>query len=77
MIQDNIFFEEFIIKAKVAGRDIQLRQSEVLEYNIDYRVKSIRLYFDRLELAQAFPPNFIDRILIRRVNKATLKGLLE
>ena len=77
MIQDNIFFEEFIVKAKVAGRDIQLRQSEVLEYNTDYRVKSIRLYFDRLELAQAFSSNFIDRIMIRKVNKASLKGLSE
>ena len=77
MIQDNIFFEEFIVKAKVAGRDIELRQSEVLEYDTDYKVKSIRLYFDRLELAQAFSSNFIDRILIKQVNKASLRGLLE
>jgi hypothetical protein len=77
MIQNNIFFEEFIVKAKVAGRDIELRQSEVLEYDTDYKVKSIRLYFDRLELAQAFSSNFIDRILIKQVNKASLRGLLE
>ena len=77
IIQGNIFFEEFVVKAKIAGRDIELRQSEVLEYNTDYKVKTIRLYFDRLELAQAFPYNFIDRMLIRRVNKASLKGLLE
>jgi len=77
IIQDNIFFEEFIVKAKIAGSDIELRQSEVLEYDTDYKVKSIRLYFDRLEIAQAFSSNFIDRMLIRRVNKASLKGLLE
>ena len=77
IIKGNIFFEEFVVKAKIAGRDIELRQSEVLEYNADYKVKTIRLYFDRLELAQAFPSNFIDRMLIKRVNKASLKGLLE
>jgi len=75
MIQDNIFFEEFIVKAKVAGRDIQLRQSEVLEYNTDYRVKSIRLYFDRLELAEAFTSNTIERIMIKQLIKVSLKGL--
>ena len=77
IIQDNIFFEEFIVKAKVAGRYLELRQAEVLEYSTDYKVKSIRLYFDRLEFAQAFSSNFIDRILIKQVNKASLRGLLE
>ena len=76
IIQDNIFFEEFIVKVKVTGRDIKLRQAEVLEYGTDYKVKSIRLYFDRLEFAQAFSSNFIDRILIKQVNKKSLRGLL-
>ena len=77
IIEGNIFFEEFIVKAKVAGHNIEVRQAEVLVYSNDYKVESIRLYFDRLELAQNFPSNFIDRILIRRVIKESLKGLVE
>ncbi|MBN1375017.1 MAG: nuclear transport factor 2 family protein [Dehalococcoidia bacterium] len=75
IIHDNIFFEKFIVKAKVSGGYIEVRQTEVLIYENDYRVSSIRLYFDRLELGQAFSSNPIDRILIREVNKAALKGL--
>jgi hypothetical protein len=77
IIQGNVFFEEFIVKAKVAGHNIEVRQAEVLIYSNDYKVESIRLYFDRLELVQNFPSNFIDRILIRRVSKESLKGLEE
>jgi len=77
IIQDNIFFEEFSVKANAGGRNIELRQAEVLECSADYKVKSIRLYFDRLEFAQAFSFNFIDRMLIKRVNKASLNGLSE
>jgi hypothetical protein len=69
MIQDNIFFEEFIVKARVSGGDIEVRQAEVLVYDNNYKVREIRLYFDRLELAQAFSPNLFDRILIRKLNQ--------
>jgi hypothetical protein len=75
MIQGNTFFEEFIVKAKVSNGDIEVRQAEVLVYDNDYKVQEIRLYFDRLELGQAFSSNLFDRILIRKVNKASLKGL--
>ena len=77
IIQGSIFVEEFIVKAKVSGRNVEVRQAEVLVYRNDYKVENIRLYFDRLELAQNFPYNFIDRILIRRVSKESLKGLVE
>ena len=76
IIQGNIFFEEFIVRAEIAGSKTEVRQAEVLEYGENYKVKSIRLYFDRLELARAFSTSFIDRILINRVNKTSLKGLL-
>ena len=77
MVENGTFFEEFIVDAKVAnGNKIQMKQAEVLEYGENYKVKSIRLYFDRLELARAFSTSFIDRILINRVNKTSLKGLL-
>jgi hypothetical protein len=77
MIQDNIFFEEFIVKVKAQGdREIEVKQAEVLVYGDDYKVESLRLYFDRLELARAFSSNIFDRILIGRVSRASLKGLI-
>ena len=77
IIQGNIFFEEFTVKAKIDGRSIELKQAEVLEYGTDYKVKSIRLYFDRLQLARAVSSNFIDQIIIKRITRAFLKGLSE
>ena len=75
MIQGNLFFEEFTVRAKVqSGQEIDVKQAEVLEYEGDYKVKSLRLYFDRLELAQAFSDSIIDRILTKQVIKASLKG---
>lgn len=77
MVQDNVFFEEFTLKATVSGHAIEVKQSEVLVYCDDYKVESLRLYFDRLELAEHFPHNFIDRMLTRRVSRESLKGLAE
>ena len=77
MIEGGVFFEEFIVKGAIGDHDIEVRQSEVLVYDGDYRVTSLRLYFDRLELAQHFPANFIDRFLVRRVSRESLKGLAE
>ena len=76
MVDGNTFFEEFIVKAKVKGdKEIQVKQAEVLIYDC-YKVRSLRLYFDRLELAEVFTPNIIEKIMIKQLIKASLKGLL-
>ena len=76
MIQGNVFFEEFTVKAKISGnQEIQVKQAEVLIYNADYKVKSLRLYFDRLELGRAFSSNPIDRVIINKIIKTFLSGL--
>ncbi len=77
LIEGNVFFEEFIVKTTVGGHDTEVKQAEVLIYDDKYRVTSLRLYFDRLELARNFPANFIDRWLIKMVSRASLKGLAE
>ena len=76
MIEGNTFFEEFTVRAKVKGEEIQVKQAEVLVYDDEYKVKSLRLYFDRLELAAAYTSNPIGKIMIDRLSKASLKGLL-
>ncbi|MFC1982408.1 nuclear transport factor 2 family protein [Chloroflexota bacterium] len=77
MIEGNTFFEEFFVRTKTkGGKEIQVKQAEVLIYDDEYKVKSLRLYFDRLELAAAYTTNPIEKIMIDRLNKASLKGLL-
>ena len=76
MIEDNTFFEEFIIKTKVKGsEETQVKQAEVLVYDNEYKVRSLRLYFDRLELAEAFNSNIIEDMMIKQLIKTSLKGL--
>jgi ketosteroid isomerase-like protein len=76
MVDGNTFFEEFIVKTKVkGGKEIEVKQAEVLVYE-DYKVKSLRLYFDRLELADAFTSNPVEQVMVNQIIKASLKGLV-
>jgi len=76
MVDGNTFFEEFVMKAKVKGnREIEVKQAEVLVYDNEYRVRSLRLYFDGLELAEAFASGIMERIVVRPLRKASLQGL--
>ena len=75
-IERSTFFEEFTVKVSVKGEEIRVKQAEVLVYDVEYKVKSLRLYFDRLELAAAYTSNPIKKMMIDRLSKASLKGLL-
>ena len=76
MVDGDVFFEEFMVKAKVkGGEELQVKQAEVLVYE-DYKVKSLRLYFDRLELADAFTSNALERMMVKQLVKESLKGLI-
>jgi ketosteroid isomerase-like protein len=77
IVDGNTFFEEFIIRAKIKeGKEIQVKQTEVLVYDEEYKVKNLRLYFDRLELVAAYTSNPIEKMIINRLMKASLKGLI-
>ena len=77
MVDQNTFFEEFTVKATVkGGKEIQVNQSEVLVYNKEYKVTSLHLYFDRLELAAAYTSNPLEKLMISLINRASLKDLL-
>ena len=69
--------KNFFIRTKTKERkEIQVKQAEVLVYNDEYKVKSLRLYFDRLELAAAYTSNPVEKMIINRLKKASLKRLL-
>ena len=77
MIEENAFFEEFYVITKTKeGKEIQVKQAEVLVYDDEYKVKSLRLYFDRLELAASYTTNSIEKMMVNWFKKASLKGLL-
>ena len=77
MIENEVFFEEFLVSAVTeSGNEVQMKQAEVLEYDNDYKVKSLRLYFDRLILAKASATNLLERWLANQISKSSTKGLV-
>ena len=77
MIEENVFFEEFVVKAKLPnGTALESRQAEVLVFDEDYKVNSLRLYFDRLDFADAVAKDPVSRFAVRRLLRGSLKGLV-
>ena len=75
MVDGNTFFEEFEVRAKLrSGMAVQSKQTEVLVFE-NSRVKSLRLYFDRLDFANSIANDPISKLVIRQLLKASLKGL--
>jgi ketosteroid isomerase-like protein len=76
MVEGNTLFEEFILKGKLHnGIEVHSKQAEVLIYE-NYEVKSLRLYFDRLEFADSVAKGAISKALVRKFIKRSLKGLV-
>ena len=75
MIEGNTFFEEFLVEATLKnGVTVMAKQSEVLVYETG-KVKSLRLYFDRLEFAAAVARDFLSRSLVKKVVALSVEGL--
>ena len=75
LVDGNVFFEEFIVKAKLHdGTIVESKQAEVLIYK-NYQIQSLRLYFDRLDFADAVAKDFISKGIIKQLIKKSTKGL--
>ena len=74
MIHDNIFFEEFILKGFKDGKKIEVKAAEVLTYK-DYKVKTLRLYLDRLQVAKVIYDGFFEKFIVDLIIKKSIKGL--
>lgn len=75
MVQDDIFFEEFKITVfSKNNKKISVKMAEVLKYE-NYKIKSLRLYFDRLELAESVIDGFFTKKIIKAIKKKSLEGL--
>lgn len=76
MVEENVFFEEFIVHGTLKdGRLVKSKQAEVLVYE-DYKIKSLRLYFDRLDFAEAVADGFVSRRIVETLIKRTREGLV-
>ena len=75
MVKGNALFEEFIVRARLhSGIEIKSKQSEVLVYEDD-KIKSLRLYFDRLDFVEPAIKGRINKAIINQVLKKSLEGL--
>ena len=75
IVNDDVFFEEFILKGFKNGKRFEFKAAEVLIYK-DYKVKTIRLYFDRLQIAKVISEGFFEKIILNIINKKSLKDLI-
>lgn len=76
MVDKNVFFEEFIVHGTLRhGETVQSKQAEVLLYDDNCKVKSLRLYFDRLDFADTVAHDFVSKGIVRKIINLSLKGL--
>jgi hypothetical protein len=76
MVEKNIFFEEFFIHVSFNNsKQLSVKVAEVLEYK-NYKIKSLRLYLDRLEFADATLEGFLSKKLVKLIKKKSLEGLI-
>ena len=76
LVEGNVFFEEYILSAKLEnGKIIKSKQAEVLIYK-NYQIHSLRIYFDRLDFADAVAKGFVSKNIVKQLIKKSIKGLV-
>ncbi len=77
MVEGDTLFEEFIVRARLhSGIEIKSKQAEVLSYDDNGKIKSLRLYFDRLDFVEPTIKGRINKAIINQVLKKSLEGLI-
>jgi ketosteroid isomerase-like protein len=75
MVEGNTFFEEYIVKAKFHdGEEARSNQAVVLVFE-NLQVKSLRMYFDRLDFSSSVAKDVISKTIVRELVKKSLEGL--
>jgi ketosteroid isomerase-like protein len=76
IVEGNVFFEEFVLVGTLPnGKVVESKQSEVLIYE-NYKIKSLRVYFDRLDFADAVADGFVSKKIVKTLIARSLKGLV-
>ncbi|NHJ85753.1 MAG: nuclear transport factor 2 family protein [Asgard group archaeon] len=75
ILEGNTHFEEFMVKAKTKeGTTLNSKQVKIITLE-NFKIKSLRLYFDRLDFVNAAAGDFFSKKIIERVSKKSLEGL--
>jgi ketosteroid isomerase-like protein len=75
IVEKNIFFEEFFIHTNTKNnKKVSVKVAEVLEYE-NYKVKSLRLYLDRLLFADFASNGFLSKKIVKLIKNKSLQGL--
>jgi ketosteroid isomerase-like protein len=75
MVEGNKFFEEYVVKTKFHdGEEARSNQAVVLVFE-DSKIKSLRMYFDRLDFASSVAKDVISKAIVRELLKKSLEGL--
>jgi ketosteroid isomerase-like protein len=75
MVEGDIFFEEYAVKAIFYdGKEASSNQAEVLVFE-DLKIKSQRMYFDRLDFSSSVAKDVISKTIVRQLVKKSLEGL--
>jgi ketosteroid isomerase-like protein len=76
LVDKDTFFEEFrVIGTLPNGKVVESKQAEVLVYK-DYKVKSLRIYFDRLDFADLVVDGFFSKRIVGMLKSRSLEGLV-
>ena len=73
-VEGSVFFEEFTLHAKFNGKEININAAEVLVYE-NYKITRLKLFLDRLEMAQAASTGFIEGKIISWINQEIIKDI--
>jgi ketosteroid isomerase-like protein len=75
MVSGNIFFEEFMVKAKLHdGEEIRSKQAVVLQFKGSL-ITNLRLYFDRLDFADSVAKDVVSKTIVKELVKKSIEGL--
>jgi len=75
LVEGGTFVEEFVLRArKAAGPEVRAKATEVLIYK-DYKVTHLRFYFDRLTLARTLARGILERWIVGKMERVSLRGL--
>jgi len=75
LVQGNLFVEEFLVRGTTRdGIAVESKQCEVLEYEGD-KIRSLRIYLDRLDFAESLAANWIQKAVVKRVVRLSTEGL--
>lgn len=76
MVEGDKFFEEFTVEATFYdGEKARSSQAEVLKFE-NLKIKSLRMYFDRLDFSSSVAKGIISRTIVKQLLKKSLEDLI-